>query len=109
MNENCLIKWTLIKLGLDLDLVVVWIGPRLVLVHVLGVVLDLDLDLGLSFGLSCAGLSLCMRLRLDLDRLVTQHLYPFCNPSSLILKTYTHYDLYNAFGVLNHCNSSPND
>ena len=112
MNENCLIKWASIKMGLDLDLdlAFVWIMIRLVLVHVLGLVLDLDLDLVLSFGLSCARLSLCMCLRLGLDRVVPQHLYPFCNTSSLILKTYTlytHYDLYNGFGVLNLCNFSP--
>ena len=79
--------------------------------HVLGLVLDLELDLVLSFELSGAGLSLCMCLRLGLDWVVTQYPYPFYNPSSLILKTYAldiHYDLYNGFGVLNLCNSSPN-
>ncbi|KAL7183635.1 hypothetical protein ACSBR2_025928 [Camellia fascicularis] len=35
MNENCLIKWASIKLGLDFELVLVWIEPRLVLVHTL--------------------------------------------------------------------------
>lgn len=100
MNENCFIKCASIKLGLDLGLVLVWTGPKLVLVHVLGLVLDLDLDLDLvlSFGLSCDGFSLCMCLRLSLDRVVTQHSYPFYNSSSSILKIYalyTHYGLYN--------------